>query len=104
MPTFSTDTTRDRLVADLKQVIASAEELLTATANQSGEAINAARERAESSLKHARRKVAELEDAVVHRAKDAVDTGEAQIKAHPWTAVGVSAGIGLLLGLLIGRR
>ncbi len=105
METFSTShATRDKLVADFRQVIASAEELLNATANQSGDAIEKARSRAESTLRDARRKLAELEHEVVDEAKRLVADGEQQIKEHPWTAVGVGAGVGLLLGLLIARR
>jgi ElaB/YqjD/DUF883 family membrane-anchored ribosome-binding protein len=29
---------------------------------------------------------------------------EKQIKRHPWAAVGATAGVGLLIGLLLGRR
>jgi ElaB/YqjD/DUF883 family membrane-anchored ribosome-binding protein len=32
-----------------------------------------------------------------------VDQTEEQIKDHPWAAVGIAAGVGLLLGLLINR-
>jgi len=97
-------TTRDRLVTDFEEVMKSAEALLTATANQSGEAIVAAREKAATTLHRARERLAEVEEVVTERTREAVQSGEHQIKAHPWTAVGVSAGVGLLLGLLIARR
>ena len=32
-----------------------------------------------------------------------VDHTEEQIRDHPWAAVGIAAGVGLLLGLLINR-
>lgn len=35
--------------------------------------------------------------------KKGVDQTEEQIKDHPWAAVGIAAGAGLLLGLLINR-
>lgn len=95
---------RDKLVADFKQVMASAEELLNATADESGDAIAHVRSRAESTLREARRKLAELEHEVADETRRMVANGEQQIKAHPWTAVGVGAGVGLLLGLLIARR
>lgn len=96
--------TRERLVTDFHEVIKSAEALLNATANQSGEAIAAAREKAQTTLERARGRLVDLEENVTERTREAVQSGEHQIKAHPWTAVGVSAGIGLLLGLLIARR
>lgn len=96
--------TRDKLVADFKQVMDSAQDLLNATANQSGDAIAHARSRAESTLHEARRKLAEIEHDVLDETKRMVASGEQQIKEHPWTAVGVGAGVGLLLGMLITRR
>ncbi len=104
MQPFTHRSTHDQLMTDLKAVIASAEDLLTATANQSGAAIESARAKAESSIEQARKKVVELEEAVLDRAKEIVANGEHRIKENPWTAVGISAGVGLLLGLLIGRR
>jgi len=35
--------------------------------------------------------------------KRGIDQTEDQIKDHPWAAVGIAAGVGLLLGLLINR-
>ncbi len=35
--------------------------------------------------------------------KKGLDQTEEQIKDHPWAAVGIAAGAGLLLGLLINR-
>jgi ElaB/YqjD/DUF883 family membrane-anchored ribosome-binding protein len=104
MQPFTHRSTHDQLMTDLKAVIASAEDLLTATANQSGAAIESARAKAESSIEQARKKVVELEEAVLDRAKEIVANGEHRIKENPWSAVGISAGVGLLLGLLIGRR
>jgi ElaB/YqjD/DUF883 family membrane-anchored ribosome-binding protein len=98
------EASRDRLAIDLKQVVASAEELLAAAANQSGELIAAARANAESTLRRAKTDLSELEHSALDRAKHAVDDGADRIKAHPWSAVGVGAGIGLLLGMLIARR
>lgn len=101
---FTTHSTRDKIVADLKQVMTSAEELLNATANQSDEAIAKARARAESTIREAKDKLWGLEQNVVDQAKHVVHDGANQIKEHPWAAVGVGAGVGLLIGMLIARR
>jgi ElaB/YqjD/DUF883 family membrane-anchored ribosome-binding protein len=93
-----------KLVADLKIVVADAEELLRATAGQAGEKIAVARERAQASLSAARAKLGEVERVVVDRSKQAAYATDEYVHDHPWTAVGVAAGIGLVIGLLIGRR
>ena len=45
---------KDKLVADLKVVVADAEELLAATAHQTGEKVAALRERMQDNLRTAR--------------------------------------------------
>ena len=95
---------KEKLVQDLKIVVADAEELLRATASQAGDRAAVAREKIEASLERAKVKLAGLEDVVVDHSKEAARAADEYVHANPWTAVGVAAGIGLLLGLLIGRR
>jgi len=96
--------TRDKLVTDMKTVIADAEDLLRATANQAGEKIAVARERIQDSLHQAKVKLAEAEALVTERARQAARYTDDYVHENPWRAIGVAAGIGLLLGLLISRR
>lgn len=95
---------RDKLVQDMKLVIADAEELLRATANQAGEKIGVARERIQDSLHQAKVKLAEAEALVTERARQAARYTDEYVHDNPWRAIGVAAGIGLLLGLLMTRR
>ena len=93
-----------KLVADLKVVVADAEELLRASAGQAGEKVAVARERIQASLAAARIKLGEAEQAVRERSKEAANATDEFVHDQPWKAVGVAAGIGLVIGLLIGRR
>ena len=95
---------RDKLVQDMKVVIADAEDLLRATANQAGEKISVARERIQDSLHQAKVKLAEAEAMVTERARQAARYTDEYVHENPWRAIGVAAGIGLLLGLMISRR
>jgi ElaB/YqjD/DUF883 family membrane-anchored ribosome-binding protein len=95
---------RDKLVQDMRTVISDAEDLLRATANQAGEKIAVARERIQDSLHQAKVKLAEAEAVVSERAKQAARYTDEYVHDNPWRAIGVAAGIGLLLGLLISRR
>ena len=95
---------RDQLVADLKAVVADAEELLRATKDAAGERVSAARARAEETVKRARAKLANLDDMVVGRAKDAAKTADEYVHENPWNAVGIAAIAGILVGILIARR
>jgi ElaB/YqjD/DUF883 family membrane-anchored ribosome-binding protein len=95
---------RDQLAADMKAVIADAEDLLKATADTAGERVGAARARAEKTLRAAKAKLAELDGAIVDRAKHAAHATDEYVHEHPWGAIGIAAAAGLLVGVLIARR
>lgn len=95
---------KDRLMADLKLVVADAEELLKATASQTGERITAARAKAEESLKAAKVRLADAQAAAIANAKVAAKATDDYVHENPWRAVGVAAVAGLLLGALISRH
>jgi ElaB/YqjD/DUF883 family membrane-anchored ribosome-binding protein len=103
MPEYS-EVSKDKFVADMKVVIADAEELLKATANAAGDKVTAARARMEDSLRSARIKVAEAQEVVVDKAKAAARATDDYVHANPWRAVSIAAGVGLVLGMLISRR
>jgi ElaB/YqjD/DUF883 family membrane-anchored ribosome-binding protein len=95
---------KDRLITDFKAVMADAEELLNATANQAGEKVTAARGRVQERLRLAREELDRAEAAVVNRTRAAARATDGYVHEHPWSIAGVCAGVGLLLGMLISRR
>lgn len=95
---------KEKLVEDLKVVVADAEELLKATASQTGERIAAARAKAEESLRAAKVRLADAQASVVEKVKVAAKTTDDYVHENPWKAVGIAAVAGLLLGALISRR
>ena len=101
---MTTDSNREKLVADLKVVVADAEELLRATASQAGEKVAVARERIQASLATAKVKLGEAERALLEKTKEAAKATDDYVRDNPWQAVGVAAVAGLLLGILISRR
>lgn len=96
--------TTGKLMDDLRTVVADAEELLKATASQTGERIAAARAKAEESLKSARAGLAAAQAAVVAKTKEAAMATDEYVRANPWQSVGVAAAVGVVLGMLIARR
>lgn len=97
-------TSKEKLAADLRVVIADAEDLLKATAAQQGEKINAVRTRVEGSLNSARTWVVELEQAAEEKAKEAATATDVYVHENPWQAVAIAAGIGYVLGTLARRK
>ncbi|MGC3983077.1 MAG: DUF883 family protein [Steroidobacteraceae bacterium] len=96
--------TAAKLLEDLKLLAHDAEALLQATASHTGEKVAEVRARAEESLQHARERVAELQEDVVQHARDAAEAAGEYVKKNPWQSVGMAAGIGLIIGLLLRRR
>lgn len=94
----------DKLVHDLRAVVTDAEELLKATAGQTGERVDKVRARAEESLRAARARLQETGTLAQERARDAARQVDQQVHENAWAAVGVAAGIGVLLGIVLGRR
>jgi len=95
---------REKLISDFKTVVADAEELLKATASVAGEQANVARVRVKESLGEAKVRLAAAEEAAIVRAKEAAQATDEFVHDHPWKAIGLAASIGLLIGLLVGRR
>lgn len=98
------EVSKEKLIADVRLVIADTEELLRATAGQAGDKIADLRARTQDRLAAAKIKLAEAEAAVVDRAKQVGRAADDYVHDNPWRSVGVAAGIGFIAGLLIGRR
>jgi len=96
--------TSDKLVADMRIVLADTEQLLKAVIGQSGEKLAALQPRIEENLRNARARLAEFEQVATEKARAAVDATDNYAHEHPWRIAGVSALVGVALGLLIGRR
>ena len=96
--------TTEKLMEDLQLVIRDAEALLQATAGQAGEKVETLRARARESLQQARERLAAAEQVTVQRARKTAQSVDQLVHERPWQAVGIAAGVALLLGLLIGRR
>ena len=100
----ATEVTTDQLVEDLKTVMRDAEALIKATSTQTGEKIQEVRARAEASLKQAQERLSEIEEEALRRARELASATEDYVRENPWQSLGIAAGIGLLLGVLISRR
>lgn len=98
------DISKQKLAADLKAIITDTEELLRLTAGQAGDKVADLRGKIEQRLTTARATLAETQDALLDKAKQAGRATDDYVHDHPWKAVGIAAGVGVVLGLLISRR
>ena len=104
MEKLTYEVTKEQLIDDFKVVVADAEALLKATANQGGEKLAEVRAKAEESLRIAKDKMAEAQAALLVKTKEAARATDVYVHENPWKAIGAAAGVGLVIGLLIGRR
>jgi ElaB/YqjD/DUF883 family membrane-anchored ribosome-binding protein len=95
---------KEKLIADMKVVVADAEELLRVTASQAGDKVVELRSKIQDHLVTARASLADAQAAVVDKAKLVGRATDDYVHDNPWRSVGIAAGIGLVVGLLIGRR
>ena len=89
-----------KLMSDLKTVVRDTEAILQATAGQAGEKLSELRERLSSGLETVKATSRRLEENTVAGAK----TVDRTIREHPYESIGVALGVGLLIGVLVGRR
>lgn len=98
------EVTMDTLRSDLATVMRDAEALLKASTEQGGAKADEARAKIRESLQHAKARLLEAERAAVRHGEEAVAATEARIRDNPWQSVGIAAGIGLVIGVLLARR
>jgi ElaB/YqjD/DUF883 family membrane-anchored ribosome-binding protein len=94
----------DKLLADLRLVVADAEELLRSTAGEAGEGAAELRAKVQASLSRAREGLAQAQEAALEKARAAGRAADDYVHENPWRSIGLAAACGLVVGLLIGRR
>ena len=92
------------LKRDFRAVSESAEDLVRATAEYGGEKLAALRARVDETLKIMKARVSDAQTAVVKRARADARAADAYVHENPWKTVGIAAGAGLLVGVLLARR
>ena len=95
---------QERLVSAIRSEISDAEELLSATADQVGEKMSRLRERIQSRLREAKLQLADAEAMLVAKTRAAARATDDYVHESPWAAIGIAAGVGVLVGLALGRR
>ena len=108
---MTTDTTnpsethaRERLAQSLKHMVDEADHLLAKAERSGSEQFMAAREKFETQLQHAKDELRRLEISAIDNAKRAARATDHAVHEHPYAAMGLAAGVGLLIGMLITRR
>lgn len=103
-----TSASAEQLKEDLQQLTGTLEELLSATADDSRQNIKQWRATAEARLKQARARLGEQGERRYRQARDSlseqVECCDRYVHDNPWKSLGIGATVGVIIGLLIGRR
>jgi ElaB/YqjD/DUF883 family membrane-anchored ribosome-binding protein len=100
----SQQVSKEQLINDFKVVVNDVEALVSATAHQGSDAIKNLRHKAEESIAKAKVNMSHMQEKFVDKAKSTAVAADEYAHKNPWEIAGVAAGIGLIVGLLIGRR
>lgn len=103
MASKSAKTAQDILMDDFQALVRDTEKLLADTANLAGDQADELREQIHDRLLQARETLQLTQDSVRQRSQAALGSAEQYVQENPWQAVGIAAGIGLLIGLLSKR-
>lgn len=99
-----TNVSRDQLASDTRQVLDDVQALLAQAAESTGQHAQDLRSRAAEQLKQAQARLGELQHGAAERSRAAAHATDDWVHLHPWSAVGLGAGVGFLIGLLVARR
>ena len=97
---MTTTEANQKLTGDMKVVMRDAEDLLKATAGDASEKMKEIRGRLSSAMETAKETYGRVQEKTVQAAKATDQT----IRAHPYESIGIAFGVGLLIGVLVGRR
>ena len=89
---------------DMKTLLSDAQELFREATAATGDKADLLRQKGIAMLEAATSKAQEMQTAVVQTGKEMAETADDYVKENPWKAVGIAAGVGLLVGVLISRK
>ena len=89
---------------DVKALVKDAQSLLSAAASLTGNKADELRERGMELLDQALGKASKYQDQAMVKGKELARATDVYVKDNPWRTVAAAAGVGLLVGILLGRK
>ncbi|MBL8512259.1 MAG: DUF883 domain-containing protein [Betaproteobacteria bacterium] len=96
------EASKQQLLNDFNAVVADTEQLMKSLANEGGERAQALRTRLEQTVRNAKDKLIDIEEAVVIKTKAAARATDDYVQDNPWKSVGIAAAIGVVIGIALG--
>lgn len=92
---------RTQLADDFSKLIGDTEALLRAMASVPGEKTAALRASVEENLNAAKQRARDLQGAAYERTTAAAKATDEYVHENAWAAIGIAAGVGFIIGLLV---
>ena len=89
---------------DVKTLVKDAQTLLTAAASLTGEKAEDMRQRGMQLLDVALGKASQVQGQALVKGKELAHTADVYVKDNPWRTIAAAAGVGLLVGVILGRK
>ena len=100
----SLNSNMDNVQTDIKTLVKDAQSLLTAAAALTGEKADEMRSRGMELLDVALGKSKEYQGQAVVKGKELAHTADVYVKDNPWRTIAAAASVGLLVGVILGRK
>jgi ElaB/YqjD/DUF883 family membrane-anchored ribosome-binding protein len=98
------ETELNNINSDIKILLNDARVLFNSAASLSGDKAQEVRERGQRLLDAALLKTQEYQAHAVDAGKEIANRTDEYVKQNPWRTVAIGAGVGLLIGVLLGRK
>lgn len=95
---------KEKLVADIKMVMGELDELVRDSASEVGDDFVELQDKLRAQVDAARETLHDLEGKVSSRARSVAVAGDEYVREHTWASIGIAAGVGVVIGLLLNRR
>ena len=103
-PKHNYDSSKAKLLADLKTLVADTEKLIREATDSSAEGFAMLRTRFDGKLAETKASIGRARAVVGEKTKYATDATHAYVRENPWQSAGVLAAAGVIFGFFLGRR
>lgn len=104
MKTVSASSLVDQIEADVRKAVSGAEDMLAQAAHATGDKAAELRSQALQQLKALRERMNDAQEAALRQSKAAARATDEYVHENPWRSILAAASVGVVVGLLIGRR
>lgn len=95
---------QDALAKEFQALVSDTENLLRHTSDIAGVQMQELRERINGNLNRAKTILKDTEFGLEEQGRVAIAKTEEYVNQNPWQSIGIAAGVGFLLGMLVSRR